>query len=541
MSSAAASVSDLRAQGNGQFRRGEFLEAVSSYTAAIKSEARPTGSDMAVILGNRSACYLSLALFADAERDARDALALDPTNEKFSYRLFNSLKGMMKFEEAASVLSQVLQVNPRSEVFLKLQASLVLETTPGSTSASSREGAILIETLPTSGYNDTERSFAKNVRTIIKQIQRGELFSNLSQNHHLSGVFKSLCEKQTITGVLFPGVSAEGLREGLLPCTLRDVLLWKELILDVTKIAKAAASVFQNIKKRAAGTGDFLDQESEQVLSAQIVQEALARELVDSVRRLSKQMSKVGALTSLRRAVPTSCVNLWLENNQLLDEGVPETFLNNMVACQESFLGRDWADLVGKDMVRFAESGGFSTPWCTLSRGAGVAQGESASPLPVMAYIDLNSSAKLEEYYPALTEAVLQLQKLPYELNARLTPERLKLLEPAKGCTLLFWYPPGSSQNMRLDNVENDLLFSDSGVRLTCSYHIARGGWPGGDSGKLAELSYEPNSNIKNPASSTHAAKHDMLTIHQSTQIKNKRSAAGGGGYFALLLLVHAG
>ena len=540
MSCAAASVSDLRAQGNGQFRRGKFVEAVASYTAAINSDARHTSSDMAVILGNRSACYLSLASFADAEKDARDALALDPTNEKFSYRLFNALKGMMKFDEAATVLSQVLQVNPTSEVFLKLQVqhrSLIIEKTAGMTTG--MEGAILIETLPTSGYNDTERSFAKNVRTIINQIQRGELFSNLSQNHHLSGVFKSLIEKETIAGVLFPGVSAERLKEGLLPSSLQDVLLWKELILDVAKIAKAAAGVFQNIKKRAAGTGDFLDNESEQILGNQIVQEALAREIVDSVRRLSKQMSKVGALTSLRRAVPTCCVNLWLEENQLLDEGVPETLLKDMVACQESFLGREWAELVRRDMVRFAQSGGFSTPWCSLSRESD--QG-GTPPLPVMAYIDLNSSAKLEDYYPALAEAVLQLQKLPYELNARLTPERLKLLEPAKGCTLLIYFPPGSSQNMRLDCSGDDFPAADSGVRLTCSYHIGGGG--DGGSTQLAELSYEPNSEIQISASTNLtriiSTKNDMLTLHQSTQIKNKRSAAGGGGYFALVLLVHA-
>ena len=545
------------AEGNAQYRRGNYREAIVSYSNALLAGSQD-GAEAAIVLGNRAACHLALSHFAEAEADARSALALDATCEKHYYRLFTALKGLSRTEEAAVVLASGLAVIPGSKVFLKLQAQLVgsvvatkavnkkkalgvfekqtWDDERRESAAMVSEGAMIIETAPGASYTATEHGMIKEVRSLIRQIQRGELGSNGLDSHRLSGVFKTLCERQTLLDTLYPGVPPQHLQQ--LPQNLRDVLMWRELILDLTSIAKSAASVLEGIKKRAAATGDYLDPEGEQVLGKQIAQEALAREVVTSVSRLSKQMSKVGARISLSLASP-DCDKARADR---LDDGVAECLMDTKVAFQADFLGSDWAALVLGDLVRFAQHERMSE----VSNTAGTK----------MAYIDLNNGT-LEEFYPALAEAVSQLQSLPYELNAKLD-SKLKLLEPTKGCTVVLWYPRGSFQKMRLDNTES--LLSDSGIRLTCSYHVVVPAAPEPVAAPVCHFDYlyaaptssSSSTSFSNSSSVTVGGEeeetlsprrievmHDELILHQSVEVKNQRSAATQE-YFSLMLLVHA-
>lgn len=117
---------------------------------------------------------------------------------------------------------------------------------------------------------------AKSIRATVKTIttERGGL-SQISQNHHLNGTFKQLCNKNMFAEVLFPGTSAEVL-EGL-PKNLKEILEWSDLELDYTKIAKNAAEVLENIKKKGKANGDIMDETTENVLLPQIGQEALSK------------------------------------------------------------------------------------------------------------------------------------------------------------------------------------------------------------------------------------------------------------------------
>jgi hypothetical protein len=116
----------------------------------------------------------------------------------------------------------------------------------------------------------------KSVRATIKTIttERGGLML-ISQNHHLNGTFKQLCNKSMFAEVLFPGTSADVLAG--LPKDLKEILEWSDLELDLTKIAKNAAEVLENIKKKGKTQGDVMDETTENVLLPQIGQEALAK------------------------------------------------------------------------------------------------------------------------------------------------------------------------------------------------------------------------------------------------------------------------
>jgi hypothetical protein len=119
----------------------------------------------------------------------------------------------------------------------------------------------------------------KSVRATIKTIttERGGLMQ-ISQNHHLNGTFKQLCNKSMFAEVLFPGTSADVLAG--LPKDLKEILEWSDLELDLTKIAKNAAEVLENIKKKGKTQGDVMDETTENVLLPQIGQEALAKGIV---------------------------------------------------------------------------------------------------------------------------------------------------------------------------------------------------------------------------------------------------------------------
>lgn len=116
----------------------------------------------------------------------------------------------------------------------------------------------------------------KSVRTTIKTIttERSGLVQ-IAQNHHLNGTFKQLCNKSMFAEILFPGTSAEVL-DGL-PKNLKEILEWSDLELDLTKIAKNAAEVMENIKKKGKANGDVMDETTENVLLPQIGQEALSK------------------------------------------------------------------------------------------------------------------------------------------------------------------------------------------------------------------------------------------------------------------------
>lgn len=116
----------------------------------------------------------------------------------------------------------------------------------------------------------------KSVRATIKTItsERGGL-QQIAQNHHLNGTFKQLCNKAMFAEILFPGTTAEVL-EGL-PKNLKEVLEWEDLQLDQMKIARNAAEVLENIKKKGGAVGDIMDETTENVLLPQIGQEALSK------------------------------------------------------------------------------------------------------------------------------------------------------------------------------------------------------------------------------------------------------------------------
>lgn len=256
----------------------------------------------------------------------------------------------------------------------------------------------------------------KSVRATIKTIttERSGLMQ-ISQNHHLNGTFKQLCNKGALAEILFPGTSAEVL-EGL-PKNIKEVLEWSELELDLNKIAKNASEVLESIKNKGKLQGDIMDEATETVLLPQIGQEALSKGIIEAVRKLSRRVSQMSARISQAIASPTAPQ---ASKDQLDDEVLEELFGEGRVGVQREFLGEDWTKLIRNDIIRYMRNEKMSV----LNKDGGVsADGRNAGSAVVPAHLTrmcwIEPSAVLTETYAALAELITQLHALPYELNCK--------------------------------------------------------------------------------------------------------------------------
>jgi hypothetical protein len=263
------------------------------------------------------------------------------------------------------------------------------------------------------------------LRSLIKRIVSGGYGAEDVNNHMLQGVFKQLLDVSTFSELLFPGAPRSVVEN--LPRNLRELLCWDLLSLDLANIAKKSASIFEGIKSKGEKRGDLMDATTEAILVPQIVEEAFARDVVETVRNLGRKVSGLNAKVVLSLAVPSEVESAWDQ----LDDGLPASLANPLeaLAVQDEFLGGEWAALILADVRRFAAeekmsltSDGASAMFVPFAGDSGSAESkskpdDSKKTVPTMAWIEIDC---VEENYPALAQAIQQLHALPYEINGML-------------------------------------------------------------------------------------------------------------------------
>ena len=83
------SASELREQGNGSFKQGDYSAALRSYTAALEA-----GGEAVALNRNLAATYLKLNLPGPALEAANACLELQPDDAKAKYRIVQALAGL---------------------------------------------------------------------------------------------------------------------------------------------------------------------------------------------------------------------------------------------------------------------------------------------------------------------------------------------------------------------------------------------------------------------------------------------------------------
>ena len=88
-------------EGNRYYKNSDYARALSSYSKAIELDCSNP-----IFHSNRAQCKIQMGLPHEAIPDVREAIKLDPSQVKYSYRLAMALSGIGEHEEAWQILTK---------------------------------------------------------------------------------------------------------------------------------------------------------------------------------------------------------------------------------------------------------------------------------------------------------------------------------------------------------------------------------------------------------------------------------------------------
>uniref|UniRef100_A0A803TW90 Unc-45 myosin chaperone A n=1 Tax=Anolis carolinensis TaxID=28377 RepID=A0A803TW90_ANOCA len=115
--SSASFSSELRREGNELFQAGRYEEALAVYARALGLCAPEERAEKGLLHRNRAACALKLEDYAQAERDASEALKVDGGDVKSLFRRSQALQQLGRPEQAILDLQRCISLEPRNKAF----------------------------------------------------------------------------------------------------------------------------------------------------------------------------------------------------------------------------------------------------------------------------------------------------------------------------------------------------------------------------------------------------------------------------------------
>ena len=538
-------ANELRLLGNDSFQAKKYIKAIEMYTSAINLSDDPVSK--AVLFSNRAACSLSLKNYVAAAEDSQKAISLDIKSIKSYFRLASALIKLSKVDEAAKVCEIGLLIDPTSSALIQLKQKCSVRCNEIGSSNNSTNlctnfvcidhdpslsqfcsscsvtgtrkvdikalsiHEILASKLAFShiSFSTTELQLLNCLRQLVKKVVNYDLkdpeYLNILQ---INPTFRKLMDTNLFADIVFPGTPTTVLKS--LPKNLRDLLMWKDLAVDIQKIVHSANTILENVISKGSARGDFMDEETRHMLIPLIIQEAMARELISAVRDLGKVLSSVKAKTSLTIASATADE----AGNDLLDSNAVSDLCNmsKSISTCHNFLGTDMLLLLLDEVNRY-----ISTEKMTSIMG------DDNSILSKVAWIEPDN---VEVYYPVLSETIKQLHSLPYEINAK-SNSKLSLMQPTKGCTMLSYFPVGGLQPLRIDNKEEGSF--DSGLMVSCAYHFFE------QNPRVSNLTYK---HINSQSMEEIPIANDLLILHQSAKVYTQRDSIAEP-YFIIYYFIH--
>jgi tetratricopeptide (TPR) repeat protein len=280
---------DHKAAGNTLFSEKDFAGAVLEYSKAI--DACPDGqSDFkSIVFSNRAASHGALSDFDAAATDAAAAVLLDKGNVKAHYRLASYNLALKNLDKALQAASDGLKVESKNAALLKLRLTIkkalkeVKEASAAKAPASGKYTPLYDEKTAKHG----------TAREMIRQL-KAELSSGQASKTHssLDGMFARLMDPKKFQATIFPGLDKDARNNA--PKTLLELLnnpVYEEEMAarGIPDARTKAASVLENVKAKGAKENQFMDAATEANLWPQIMQEAIAHQVVDVVNRVHKR------------------------------------------------------------------------------------------------------------------------------------------------------------------------------------------------------------------------------------------------------------
>ncbi|XP_031364075.1 protein unc-45 homolog B [Apis dorsata] len=114
---------EWKEKGNIEFNKGNWSEALSCYTSALKL-ADKDNSEKAIYYKNRAATYLKQEEYNKAIKDCDEALKICPNDPKALFRRCQALEALERFEEAYRDARYIISADPANKTIQPIAARL---------------------------------------------------------------------------------------------------------------------------------------------------------------------------------------------------------------------------------------------------------------------------------------------------------------------------------------------------------------------------------------------------------------------------------
>ncbi|XP_057317799.1 protein unc-45 homolog B [Microplitis mediator] len=123
MTKSTLSPLELKEKGNEAFQKGNWDEALSCYTSALKITKDDT-NEKAVLCKNRAAVYLKQKDYDNVIKDCNEALKITPNDPKALFRRCQAYEALEKYEEAYRDARFVVNSDPSNKAIQPILARL---------------------------------------------------------------------------------------------------------------------------------------------------------------------------------------------------------------------------------------------------------------------------------------------------------------------------------------------------------------------------------------------------------------------------------
>lgn len=114
---------EWKEKGNEEFNKGNWSEALSCYTSALKLTTEDN-ADKAVYHKNRAATYLKRGEYKKAIQDCDEALKICSNDPKALFRRCQALEALERFEEAYRDARYIISSDPGNKAIQPVVARL---------------------------------------------------------------------------------------------------------------------------------------------------------------------------------------------------------------------------------------------------------------------------------------------------------------------------------------------------------------------------------------------------------------------------------
>ncbi|KAK1127770.1 hypothetical protein K0M31_003256 [Melipona bicolor] len=171
---------EWKEKGNVEFNRGNWSEALSCYTSALKL-ANEDNSDKAIYYKNRAATYLKQEEYNKAIEDCDKALKICPNDPKALFRKCQALEALERYEEAYRDARYIISADPGNKAIQPIAARLheiVQERYRQNSRVSAKVAQMMDIAFEIKGDNEKRETAMNNLLVLARERAGAEIMFN---------------------------------------------------------------------------------------------------------------------------------------------------------------------------------------------------------------------------------------------------------------------------------------------------------------------------------------------------------------------------